>query len=411
MVNVIETVFFIYIFIGLYMLSLFVLIYLANRKKMFFYPKGKPEPVSVVMPCYNESATIGRAIESLLALDYPKEMIEIIVVDDKSSDNSVEVVRKYVQKYKNVKLIINKKNSGGAAEPTNIGVRAAKYGYIAVADADSLPDKDAIHKMIGFLQENKKVGGVTCSVMVKNPETFMQKLQAIEYTVIGFSRKLLDCVGAVYVTPGPFALYRKSILVKIGLFDPKNLTQDIEIVWRMLSKGYAARMSLDARVYTFAPKKIGEWWRQRIRWNIGGTQTLLKYKHLVFRKGMLGNFIIPFFSASLFIGIVGLGIFSYLWSRRLFIRYLTTKYSIYADATILRLQDLTFAPSILNFFGIILFVLGAVFTLFGLWMMKDLRRKHTTLVNIAFYMIVYLSVYPFIMITSLFKLATGRYSW
>jgi len=253
-VNVIETIFFIYIFIGLYMLSLMVLIYLSNRNKMFDYPEGKLEPVSIVMPCYNAEKMIGGAIESLLALDYPKHMIEIIVVDDKSTDNSVSVIKKYVRKYKNIRLIVNKRNSGGAAEPTNIGIKAAKYAYVAVTDDDSYPDKDVILKMIGFLQENKKVGGVTCSVMVKNPQTFMQRLQAIEYTIIGFSRKLLDCVGAVYVTPGPFALYRKSTLIKLGLFDTKNLTQDIEIVWRMLSRGYTARMSLGARVYSIAPR-------------------------------------------------------------------------------------------------------------------------------------------------------------
>jgi len=95
MASWIEVVFFTSIFLSLYMISLFILIYIQNRKELFIYPKGRAESVSIVMPCYNESATIGKAIESLLDLDYPKNMIEIIVVDDKSSDNSVEVVRGY----------------------------------------------------------------------------------------------------------------------------------------------------------------------------------------------------------------------------------------------------------------------------------------------------------------------------
>lgn len=409
--NFIESVFFFYIFVGLYMLSLLVFIYVQNRHRLFAYPSSKFEPVSIVMPCYNESKTIGGAIESLLSMDYPKEMIEIIVVDDKSKDNSVEIVKRYAEKYSNVRLIVNKRNSGGAAEPTNIGVMAAKYDYVAVSDADSVPDRDALRKMIGFLQKDPKVGAVTCAVMVDNPKSFFQKLQAIEYGVISFSRKLLDLVDSVYVTPGPFALYRKKNLIDVGLFDTKNLTQDIEIVWRFLSKGYVARMCLDTRVHTESPAKLRAWWKQRIRWNIGGTQTLIKYKHLVFRKGMLGNFIIPFFSLSLFIGLLGLGIFLYLITRRVLVGYLSTKYSIYASSSILVLQDLTFSASILNLFGITLFILGALFTLFGLGAMKELKKKHINFINVAFYMMVYLSAYPLIMIVSLYKLSTGRYSW
>jgi len=393
------------------MLSLLVIIYLSNRAKLFKYPRGKPEPVSVVMPCYNEAETIGQAIEALLKLDYPKNMLEIIIVDDKSKDNSVEIVKKYVRRYKNVKLIINKKNSGGAAEPINIGIKVAKYDYIAVVDADSIPNKDVLLKMIGFLQKDKKVGGVTCAVMAKNPKNFMQKLQNIEYSLIAWTRKLLDTVDAVYVTPGPFALYRKKILIEVGLFDKKNLTQDIEIVWRMLSYGYKARMCLAARVYSETPSRFSAWFKQRIRWNIGGTQTLWRYKHLVFRKGMLGAFIIPFFSVSLFIGLFGLGLFIYLLSRRVLVYYLSTKYSIYASSTILTLQDLTFSPSILNFFGGILFLLGVFFTLFGLGVMEELRRKHTNVFNVAFYILIYLAIYPLIMITALYKLYTKRYSW
>ena len=411
MVNFIEFVFFVYMFIGLYMISLLILIYLPHRKDLFKYPKGKPEKVSIILPCFNAEKTIGPAIDSLLNMDYPRDMFEIIVVDDKSSDGSVRIVREYVKKYDNVRLIVHEKNSGGAAEPTNTGVKAAKYDYITVADDDSIPNPDALIKMIGFLQEDERVGGVTCSVLVHQPKSFMQKLQSVEYAIIAWTRKLLDKVDAVYVTPGPFALYRKKVLIEIGLFDKTNLTQDIEIVWRMLSRGYRARMCLAARVYTISPRKFRVWWKQRLRWNIGGTQTLLKYRKYLFRKGMLGNFVVPYFSASLFIGLFGLGIFFYLITRRILVYYLSTRYSLYADSTILHLQDLTFSPSVLNFFGGVLFLLGIGFTLFALGSMKELRRKYVNVFNIGFYMLVYLSIYPLVMVVGLYKLYRGKYSW
>ncbi len=410
--NFVDSVFLVYMFVGLYMLSLLILIYLPNRKRMYGYPRlQKEEGVSLVMPCYNEEKEIGAAIESLLAMDWPREKMEIIVVDDKSSDNSVEIVRKFARKYKNVRLIVLPENSGGAAVPTNTGVKAARFSYIAVTDADSTPSPDALRKMIGHLQADKKVGAVTCAVLSKSPGNFMQRLQAIEYAAIAFSRRLLDLVDSVYVTPGPFALYRKKDLVRAGLFDPTNMTQDIEIVWRMLSKGYMARMCLDAQVRSATPETFRGWWKQRIRWNIGGKQTLWKYKGLVFRKGILGLFIIPFFSASLFIGLFGLGFFVYLMSRRLLVSYFSTAYSLAANTAVLHLQDLSFAPSVLNYFGVILFVLGAAFTLFGLSVIERdmLKWKHT--VTIFFYLIVYLAVYPFLLVVSLWKMFTGNYSW
>lgn len=410
-ISLIDFIFFFYMFIGLYMISLFVILFLKNKSHLFSYPEYKIEPVSIVMPCYNESKTIGEAIEALLALDYPRNKFEIIIVDDKSKDNSAEIVKEYTRKYKNVRLIVNSHNSGGAAEPTNIGIKAAKYKYIAVADADSMPKPDALKKMIGFLQQDNRVAAVTCSVLVRNPENFIQNLQAVEYAVIAFGRKLLDMVDSVYVTPGPFALYKKEVLIEAGLFDTKNLTQDIEIVWRLISRGYTARMCLATSVYSHAPNKFKQWYKQRIRWTIGGTQTLIKYSKLIFRKGMLGAFIIPFFAFSLFLGLIGLVLFAYLFIKRFLVYYLTTKYSLYAGSALIHLQDLTFAPSLLNYFGIVMFILGTLFTFLSLMSIKDKNIGKGKFFNILFYMLIYLTMYPVILIVSLYKMIRGKYSW
>ena len=407
----IDFVFFFYMFVGLYMTSLLLLIYVKNRKEMFYYPPGKIEPVSVIVPCYNAEKTIGAAIESLLNLDYPKNMIEIIVVDDKSKDNSVKVVEGYARKYSNVRLIKHKINCGNAAGTTNTGIKNAKYDYIAVADDDSTPDRDALRKMIGFLQNERDVGGVTCAVLAREPKNFIQKLQAIEYAVIAWSRKLLDFVDAVYVTPGPFALYRKRVLVEVGMFDTKNMTQDIEIVWKMLSHGYKARMCLATSVHSETPDKFMKWFRQRIRWNIGGKQCLLKYKSLFFRKGMLGAFIIPFFTLSLFLGLFGLGIFAYLFTRRFLVSYFMTRYAVYASSSVLYLQDLSFSPSILNFFGAALFFLGIFFTIFGLRTVKLQKSHWGNIFNFLFYSLIYLTAYPLLLVISTYRMLIGDYRW
>jgi cellulose synthase/poly-beta-1,6-N-acetylglucosamine synthase-like glycosyltransferase len=408
----IDIVFFVYTFFSIYLLSLFLALYLPNKDKFFGYPKGKPEPITIVMPCYNESETIGEAIESLLKLDYPKNMLEIIVVDDKSTDNSVEVIKRYTEKYKNVRLIIHKKNTGCAAGPTNTGIRNAKYDYIAVVDADSMPDRDSLRKMIGFLQEDKSVGVVTCAILVKKPWNLWRRIQAYEYFIIAFTRKLLEFVDSIYVTPGPLALYRKEALVHAGLFDTKNLTQDIEMTWNLLSKKYKVRMCLDTRVYSVAPSGFRGWWKQRVRWNIGGIQTLIKYKGFALKKGTLGCIVMPIFAISMFLGVFGLLVLAYLLFRRVMLMFLATKYSIYASAAIISTSSLSFTPSILNFFGIASFLLGLWFTLYGLGIMKanELLGKEN-IFNIAIYLVVYLAIYPFTFLAAVYQMLRGKYSW
>ena len=90
---------------------------------------------------------------------------------------------------------------------------------------------------------------------------------------------------------------------------------------------------------------------------------------------------------------------------------MSTAYSLEGNTALLYLQDLTFAPSFLNYFGGILFVAGAIFTLVGLGVMDQPRWGKGNVFNIFFYMIVYLAIYPIIMITALTKLVTGKYSW
>ncbi|MEX0920703.1 MAG: glycosyltransferase [Candidatus Pacearchaeota archaeon] len=407
----IDYVFLFYTFIGLYMISLMILVYFPNRKEMFYHPKGKPCPVSIVVSCYNAASNIGNLVKRLQNLDWPKDMIEIIIVDDCSTDGSQEIIKKYAKKYDNIRYILREKNFGRAAGPLNQGIKIAKYDYIVVCDDDSDPDRDALKKMIGFIQEDKDIKGVTSSVLVRNPKKFIEKLQAIEYVVIAFARKLLDFVDAVYVTPGPFALYEKKALMEVGLFDEENMTQDIEIVWKLMSYGYKARMSLDARTYVDSPKNKKSWWKQRIRWNIGGMQTLWKYRGWTFRKSMLGLFVIPFFSFSAFVGIFGVGILTYLTAQRFLSTYFTTTSLSGAEVPILVFQGISINPSIVNFFGFSLFILGTLYIIFGISTMKELRAEYIDFYSMTAFLTIYLTVFPLNLIHSFVKMARRNYSW
>jgi len=410
MPEILPYVYLAYMFISLYMLSFFLLLYFRNRKRFFDYPVPKKNyEVSFVVPAYNEQATIKDTIKHIFEIDYDK-IKEVIVVNDCSTDNTKEAVESLLLKYPKLKLINNKKNLGNAAASQNVGLKHVKTELIAVVDADSFPDKDCLKKMVGFF-DDEKVGAVTCPVLVRNKNRFWEKLQSIEYIAISFGRKLLEYVDAIYVTPGPLALYRKKALDDINGFDETNLTQDIEATWHLAYKGWKRKMSLSTYVTSEVPSKLKPWWKQRRRWNVGGLQCIKKYWPVIGRKGMLGAFIIPFFIINLFLGLVGLSIFFYLSTTRIISNYLLTKYSIIANTPIITLEEFYITPSVLNYLGIVLFIFGLFFVLFTISTLKESVMKKENILNIPFYLIFYLILYPFIMINSLWHYYKGKSVW
>lgn len=398
-----------YMFVSIYLLSLFLSLYMKNRKGLFGYPKAKRKySISVLVPAWNEEDTIEDTVKEILKTDYPG-LKEVIVIDDGSTDNTLKIARKLEEKYKKVK-VYTKENEGSKAGALNFGLKKAKSEILGVVDADSYPSKEAISKMVGFFDDSE-VGAVTCVFIPRNKRKFFEKLQAVEYNIIAFTRKLLDYVDAIYVTPGPLALYRKSALLKIGGFDMNNLTEDIEATWHLAYEGYKRRMCLATNATTTVPNKIKAWYGQRRRWNIGGLQCISKYKKSFLKRGMLGFFILPFFMLQLFLGLLGLSIFVYLVTTRILTNYIFAKYSINVGTPLLTLNDFFITPSFLNYLGIILFIAGGVFTLLALSIMKSEMLKKQNIFNILIYLLVYLSVYPFIMISAIYHFFRGSGKW
>ena len=401
-------IYLVYTFVALYFLFLFTLVFVQNRREIFTNPKTEKNfSVSVLIPAFNEEDSIKETVETVLKSDY-KNIREILILNDGSTDKTLEIAKELERKHPLVK-VIDKKNSG-KADSLNYGINIAKGELIAVVDADSYPDERAIRLMAGFF-EDEKTGAVTTRILVREKDNFLRKMQAIEYKVTPFTRKLLEFLDSIYVTPGPLVIYRRSAFVKIGGFDAKNMTEDIEATWHLIHDGYKIKMSFISESMTVAPNTLGKWFKQRIRWNIGGYQTILKYKKFFLRKGMLGFFILPFFSISLVLGVFGLGILGYRFFRRFLIYYLSTRDSIAAQTAILTMQDINLNPSVLNFLGIVAFVIGLMFIFFALKFVNKHLGEKENFFSVIFYSFVYILLRPIVIIVSLYKFLTGKYSW
>ena len=407
--EILPYVFLFYMFISLYMLSFFLIIYFRNKSRFFEYPiPQKNYAVSFIVPAYNEEKTIKETIEHIFAIDY-NNIVEVIVINDCSRDNTRIIVERLMDIFPRLTLINNEKNLGKAGS-LNRAWKLAEGELVTIVDADSFPKEDSLKKMVGYF-DNAKVGAVTCPVLARNKEKFWEKLQAIEYIAISFGRKLLEYVDAIYVTPGPLAVYRKKALEDIGGFDEQNLTEDIEATWNLAYHGWDRKMSLSTGVTSQVPDKFKPWFIQRRRWNVGGLQCIQKYRKQIGKKGMLGIFIIPFFIINMFLGLVGLSIFFYLTFKRIYSNIMLTKYSIVANTPIITLDELFITPSILNYLGIVLFFLGFLFIILIMAVLKEKILKKENILNIPFYLIFYLILYPFIMINAIWHYSINKKIW
>jgi len=406
MLAIIDILFLLLSFVSVYFLVLFFMIFVLERKNIRSMPEMKTLPfVSVIIPAYNKEKFISATIEAVKSLDYPKNLMEIIVVDDGSTDNTFNILKKTG----GIK-ILRKENEGRAACTVNYGIKNAKGEIIACIDGDSVPEKDSLIKAVRFF-EDKDVAGVTASVLAKNANNLMQKLQRIEYALLVLSRKLMEKLNAIYVTPGPMALYRKDVIMKLGGFDTKIMTEDIEIAWRLLSNGYKIRMSIDSKVYTDVPDTFGKWWHQRIRWNIGGAQTAVKYFGYFFKTpSNVGKFLLPMFTLSYALTLLGLAMFFYLVSAAAYNFVFVFLKSGLMGADMFRFS-FHFVPDILVFLGGFTFVVSMLWLKFSLDALDSGISARNALPDFLIYIFFYIAISPFNLIVSTWKLLRKNYNW
>ncbi|MEM2131061.1 MAG: glycosyltransferase, partial [Candidatus Woesearchaeota archaeon] len=260
--------------------------------------------VSIIVPAFNEEKTIAKTLKSLLNLNYQKEKLQIIVVDDGSTDKTYEIAFEVKKKYKAKNLEIYKKENGGKGTALNFGLKKAKGYFVGALDADSFVDKNALLNILPYFY-NENIMAVTPSLKVYEPKSILQRIQMIEYMIGIFLRKVFSFLGSIHVTPGPFTIYRKEFFDKYGYYDENNITEDIEIALRIQKNNFEIENSINAYVYTVAPYNFKPLLNQRLRWYLGFIENILNYKELFSPKqGNLGLIILPSAFISVFLLII-----------------------------------------------------------------------------------------------------------
>ena len=248
--------------------------------------------VAIIVPCWNEAATVGATCNSLLALDYPKEKLEIILINDGSTDATPKIMT-HLAKHPQVR-IIHKKN-GGKHTALNAGIAATEAEFIGCLDADSFVEPDALKEIIPSFTD-ARVAAVTAAMSVHRPANILQHMQNAEY-IFGITlRHSIATVNGLYVTPGPFSFYRHTVVRELGGFRYGNQTEDMEMALRIQQAGYYIENAPHARVYTSAPSTLPRLVKQRTRWTSGFLRNVLgEYRGLIGnrRHGALGILMLP----------------------------------------------------------------------------------------------------------------------
>lgn len=388
--------------------AIFFFITFFEDKKKLRNPKLQYFPsVSVIVPAYNEEKTITKTIQSLLKLDYPKGKLEIIVVDDGSKDSTYSSAKQFVPF--GVK-VFTKANSG-KGDSLNFGLARISGEFVACLDADSIVERGCLKKMLGYF-EDSQVMAVTPSMKIFSPTGLLQRIQAIEYLLGVYLRKVFSYLGSIHVTPGPFTIFRKSFFDLYGGYDTHNLTEDIEIALRIQSHKFHIENSMDANVWTIGPNTFSSLLRQRLRWYIGFLDNIQEYKHLFSRKyGNLGVFFLPgvFVSTALVIALL-----FYLVYKTL-TRFYTEFLDLLAiNFDIWPLLKLEFKPFFLNVDPLmVLSIISLTIATMIIYLARKYSKEQSRWTFSYFlYLVLYLPLYAFWwLLSSGYKLSGKSIAW
>jgi poly-beta-1,6 N-acetyl-D-glucosamine synthase len=263
----------------LYMGVFFLLAFLEKQPDEIPVLEKWPS-VSVVIPAWNRGESLRTCLEHVTRMNYPGKW-DITVVNDGSTDETRDILNEFKGK---IKVIHNSTNMG-KANSLNKGIASTKGEFIAAIDGDSFPNADTLKKMIPHFYRDEKIGAVTTIVRVHNRHKWLARIQEVEYFLeFGLKNSALHTLDSLYVTPGPFSMYRRAAFEKAGGYDPHNITEDMEITFHLHQLGYRIVLEPHAQVFTDVPSTLKALFRQRQRWARGGWQTIFKYRKELFSK-------------------------------------------------------------------------------------------------------------------------------
>jgi cellulose synthase/poly-beta-1,6-N-acetylglucosamine synthase-like glycosyltransferase len=252
--------------------------------------KGEAPFVTIMVPAHNEGKVIIKTVESLLALDYPHDRYEIIVINDNSSDDSHLLLGNLQDQYASRNLIVintDAQTGGkGKSNALNIGFSHSKGELIAIYDADNTPEKTALRYLVAELVNDASLGAVIGKFRTRNRNTNLLT-RFINIETLSFQWMAQAGRWKLFklcTIPGTNFVMRRSIIEAIGGWDVKAIAEDTEISFRIYLMGYKIKFQPKSVTWEQEPQTLKVWFKQRTRWAKGNIYVIIKNIPLLFKR-------------------------------------------------------------------------------------------------------------------------------
>jgi cellulose synthase/poly-beta-1,6-N-acetylglucosamine synthase-like glycosyltransferase len=245
----------------------------------------------VLIPAFNEEKVIVSTIERILSSTHEK--LEVLVVDDGSSDNTAHLARTHFAHEPRVTVMSIP--NGGKANALNVGLAAARHDIVVALDADTQFEAATISRLVRWFAD-PRTGAVAGNAKVGNRVNMITRWQALEYVVAqNLERRALSALDTLTVVPGAVGAWRREALLELGGFPAETLAEDQDLTIAIQTAGYSVVFDPAAVAWTEAPATVKGLAKQRFRWAYGTLQCLWKYRGITFnpRYGELGLVALP----------------------------------------------------------------------------------------------------------------------
>ena len=240
-------------------------------------PPVLPEypPVSLIIPCYNESEHLRESINYLKDHNYP--CFDIIAVNDGSSDDTGQILDELAEEIENLRVIHLAVNQGKAVALRTAALMSPNE-YLVCIDGDAILDENATSWIVKHFIDGPRVGAVTGNPRIRTRSSLLGKIQVGEFSaIIGMIKRAQRIYGRVFTVSGVVAGFRKSALQNVGYWNIDTVTDDIDISWRLQLNHWDIRFEPNALCWILMPETIKGLLQQRIRWAQGGMEAFIKY--------------------------------------------------------------------------------------------------------------------------------------
>ena len=252
----------------------------AREKRRLDASRPDLPAVSVLIPAHNEELVIERTVETILASDYPKDKLEIIALNDASTDGTASILDRLAERHTRLRVVHVPAHEGGKGKAAvlNRGLKLARHALIGVYDADNQPEPAALRYLAAQFKLEPLGAALGKFRTVNRKKNLLTRFINIE----GLSFQWIVQAGRwkllkIATLPGTNFIVTKAVLDEVGGWDEEALTEDAELSLRILEAGHRIKFVPYSTTWEQEPEDLGTWFKQRTRWARGSFYLMRKF--------------------------------------------------------------------------------------------------------------------------------------